>query len=276
MSAAVHTAAPGAARTHAEDAGGPPAVLLHALPFDASMWEGTARELRARGDHVLAVDLPGFGAAPAPEGPPSLDAVADALAAELDRQGIGAAVLAGCSLGGYTAMAFLRRHPHRVRGLALLAARGTADTAPAAEQRLRFADAVLDDAARERLVAATTPSLLGATTRARRPDLLDRVTGLALAAPPRSVAWTQRAVAARPDSTAVLGAAAVPALVVLGDEIELVRADEARLTAAALPQGRLAVLPGVGHLAPLEAPRETARLLAGLLARAGKGGAGAW
>ncbi|AXE27345.1 alpha/beta hydrolase [Streptomyces globosus] len=240
------------------------------------MWEGPARELRARGHRVLAVDQPGFGAAPAAQGPPSLDSVADALAAELDRQGIGSAVLAGCSLGGYTAMAFLRRHPHRVRGLALLAARGTADTAQAAEQRLRFADAFLDDAARGRLVAQTTPSLLGATTRRRRPDLLDRVTGLALAAPPQSVAWTQRALAARPDSTAVLRAAAVPALVVLGGEDELVAAAEARPVAAALPQGRLAVLPGVGHLAPLEAPRETARLLAGLLARAGKAGAGAW
>ncbi|MFJ2824012.1 alpha/beta fold hydrolase [Streptomyces toxytricini] len=276
MSPAVHAAAPGAGRPPAEDAGGPPVVLLHALPFDASMWDGTARELRARGHRVVAADQPGFGAAPPAQGPPSLDAVADTLAAELDRQGIAAAVLAGCSLGGYTAMAFLRRHPHRVRGLALLAARGTADTAQAAEQRRRFADAVLDDEARERLVAATTPSLLGATTRGRRPDLLGRVTRLALAAPPQSVAWTQRAVAARPDSTAVLRAAAVPALVAIGDEDELVSPDEARLTAAALPQGRLAILPGVGHLAPLEAPRETARLLAGLLARAGKAGAGAW
>ncbi|MFE2474656.1 alpha/beta fold hydrolase [Streptomyces sp. NPDC059389] len=251
-----------------------PLVLLHALPLDSSLWDGTARVLRAGGRRVLTPDLCGFGAAPLPHGsPPSLDAVADGLARELDRQGIGELALAGCSMGGYVAMAFLRRHPDRVRALALLAARGTADSDEAAGRRLRFADAVLDDSARAGLVAATTPSLLGATTRARRPHLTARVTGLALAARPRSVAWAQRAIAARTDSTAALRTADVPAVVVIGAEDELVSLDEACRTAEALPRGRLVVLPGVGHLAPLEAPEATAEILAGLLAAARTTGA---
>ncbi|ROQ95817.1 pimeloyl-ACP methyl ester carboxylesterase [Streptomyces sp. 2132.2] len=245
-----------------------PLALLHALPLDSSMWEATARELRARGRRVLTPDLCGFGSAPLPPGPPSLDAVADALARELDRQGIGEVALAGCSMGGYVAMAFLRRHPDRVRALALLAARSTADGAEAAARRLRFAEAVLDDSARPALVAATTPSLLGATTGARRPRLPARVTGLALAAPPGSVAWAQRAIAARTDSTAALRAADVPAVVVIGAEDALVSLDEACRTAEALGRGRLLVLPGVGHLAPLEAPEAVAGILSDLLAQA--------
>ncbi|WP_406184851.1 alpha/beta fold hydrolase [Streptomyces sp. NBC_01006] len=245
-----------------------PLVLLHALPLDSSLWDAAAAALRARGRRVLTPDQAGFGSAPLPQGSPSLDLVADGLARELDRQGIGEVALAGCSMGGYVAMAFLRRHPDRVRALALLAARGTADSAAAAGQRLRFADAILDDSARAGLVAATTPSLLGATTRARRPHLTARVTGLALAAPPRSVAWAQRAIAARTDSTATLRAADVPAVVVIGAEDELVSLEEACRTAKALPRGRLVVLPGVGHLAPLEAPEATAEILTGLLAQA--------
>ncbi|MGW8783430.1 alpha/beta fold hydrolase [Streptomyces sp. NPDC055796] len=245
-----------------------PLVLLHALPLDSSLWDGTARVLRAAGHQVLTPDQCGFGAAPPPDGPPSLDRVADGLARELDRQGIGEVALAGCSMGGYVAMAFLRRHPDRVRALGLLAARGTADSAAAAGRRLRFADAVLDEPARAGLVAATAPSLLGATTRARRPRLTARVGDLALAAPARSVAWAQRAIAARTDSTATLRAADLPAVVVIGAEDELVSLDEACRTAEALPRGRLVVLPGVGHLAPLEAPEATAEILAGLLAQA--------
>ncbi|MFJ3199578.1 alpha/beta fold hydrolase [Streptomyces sp. NPDC086989] len=263
-----HASGPGPHRGPDPDDGRLPVVLLHALPLDSSMWEGTARELRARGHRVLTPDQCGFGAAPLPDRAPSLDLVADDLARELDRQGIGAVALAGCSMGGYAAMAFLRRHPHRVRALALLAARSTADTPEAAAQRLRFAGAVLDDAARGPLVTATTPSLLGATSRARRPGLTARLTELALAAPPRAVAWAQRAIAARPDSAAVLRAAAVPAVVVIGAEDELVSLDEACATAGELPEGRLVALPGVGHLAPLEAPRATAEVLAGLLAQA--------
>ncbi|WP_030153700.1 alpha/beta fold hydrolase [Streptomyces sp. NRRL S-244] len=252
-----------------------PLVLLHALPLDSSLWDAAAGALRARGRRVLTPDQCGFGSAPPPHGSPSLDLVADGLARELDRQGIGEVALAGCSMGGYVAMAFLRRHPDRVRALALLAARGTADSAAAAGQRLRFAEAVLDDSARAGLVAATTPSLLGATTRARRPHLTARVTDLALAARPRSVAWAQRAIAARTDSTATLRAADVPAVVVIGAEDELVSLDEACRTAKALPRGRLVVLPGVGHLAPLEAPEATAEILTELLAHAESTAAGA-
>ncbi|MFI1889337.1 alpha/beta fold hydrolase [Streptomyces jumonjinensis] len=251
-----------------------PVVLLHALPLDSSMWEEAARGLRARGHRVLTPDQRGFGGAPPTDQSPSLDLVADDLARELDRQGIGAVALAGCSMGGYTAMAFLRRHPHRVHALALLAARSTADTAESAGARRRFADMVLDDSSRGRIVAGTAPSLLGATTRARQPRLLARVTDLALAARPHSVAWAQRAIAARTDSTAALRAADVPAVVVIGDEDELVSPDEARRTAMALPRGRLVTLPGVGHLAPLEAPDATLEILMDLLAHTETVGAG--
>ncbi|MFH0180595.1 alpha/beta fold hydrolase [Streptomyces cacaoi] len=247
---------------------GLPVVLLHALPLDASMWEGTAQGLRARTHHVIAFDQHGFGGAPLTDRSPSLDLVADDLARELDRQGVDGVALAGCSMGGYVAMSFLRRHPDRVRALALLAARGTADTAEAAERRRLFADLVLDDATRGPVVARTTPSLLGATTRARQPRLVARVADLAQAARPQSVAWAQRAIAARADSMATLRAAGVPAVVVIGDEDELVSADEARETAAALPYGRLVTLPGIGHLAPLEAPEAVAEILADLLAHA--------
>ncbi|MFD4376434.1 alpha/beta fold hydrolase [Streptomyces sp. NPDC058486] len=251
-------------------AAGPlPLVLLHALPLDASMWEVTARGLRAAGHRVLSLDLPGFGAAPPAAGPPSLDAFADHVARTLDRAGVHRAALAGCSLGGYVAMAFLRRHPDRVGALALLAARAATDTPEAAGQRLLFADRILDEAARPGLVTATSPALLGATTRARRPGLLARVTESALAARPESVAWAQRAVAARPDSTATLRGAHIPAVVVHGEEDTLVSTPESRHACAALPQGRYASLPGVGHLAPLEAPETVRLLLTELVRRAG-------
>lgn len=264
-----------ATRPGDEPPGRLPVVLLHALSLDSSMWDEAARGLRARGHRVIAFDQRGFGIAPPADGPPSLDLVADDLARELDRQGIGAVALVGCSMGGYVAMSFLRRHPHRVRALALLAVRACADTPEAAVQRRRFADLVLDDSVRDRIVADTTPALLGATTRARQPGLLAGVTDRAQAARQGSVAWAQHAIAARTDATAALHTADVPAVVVIGDEDELISLDEARDTAGALPRGRLVTLPGVGHLAPLEAPEATLEILTDLLAQAETGEAAA-
>ncbi|MFJ4623822.1 alpha/beta fold hydrolase [Streptomyces sp. NPDC088812] len=243
---------------------GTPIVLLHALPLDSSMWRAQTRALAARGHTVLALDQRGFGQEPLGSASPSLDVVADDLAAALDRRGIEHVVLVGCSMGGYTTMAFLRRHPGRVRALALLSTRATADSPEASARRRSFADGIRNTATRDRLVEATTPALLGATSRDRRPATLAEVLATAGAADPEAVAWAQEAIAARRDSLDVLQATDVPALVVVGDEDELVSVAEGRTAADALPRGKLVVLPGVGHLPPLEAPDPTTDLLTAL------------
>jgi pimeloyl-ACP methyl ester carboxylesterase len=242
-----------------------PVVLLHALPLSSAMWQEQAAALRARGHTVITPDQRGFGTVPLGTAQPSLDTVADDLAVLLDERGIGQVTLVGCSMGGYAAMAFLRRHPHRVRALALFAARAGADRPQAAAERLKFADLMLDDATRDHVVARTTPLLLGATTRARRPDLVDQIMTMTKAAAPEAVAWAQRAIAARPDSLPVLRSTDVPAVVVTGEEDELVSLEEATSTADALPRGRLITVPGAGHLQPLEAPHYVTDLLTTLL-----------
>lgn len=242
-----------------------PVVLLHALSLHASMWEAQEHALRALGHPVLAVDQRGFGETPLGDSPPSLDVIADDLARTLDEHGMDRAVLAGSSMGGYAAMAFLRRFPGRVAGLALLAARATADDPEAAARRLQFAELVQDPAHRPVIVERVSPLLLADTTRADHPELLARVLADAHAADPAALAWAQRAIAARPDSTDVLRAARMPALVIAGAQDALVTPQESRHVADVLPQARLITLPRAGHLPPLEAPAEVTHALRGLL-----------
>ncbi|MFJ9418671.1 alpha/beta fold hydrolase [Streptomyces sp. NPDC101227] len=232
----------------------PTVVLLHALSLDSSMWRPQRHALERRGLRVLAFDQRGFGGAPLGADPPSLDTVAEDLAAALDAGGHGRVVLVGSSMGGYVAMRFLRHHAHRVDGLVLTGTRASADSAAAAAGREGFARTMTDDRLRPELIAKTTPLLLGATTRAERPEVLTRLLDEVTAASPAAVAWAQRAVAARPDSFDVLRATTVPALVIAGAEDELVPPDEAQRMAAALPRGRLVTVERAGHLTPLEAP----------------------
>ncbi|MGW3950971.1 alpha/beta fold hydrolase [Streptomyces sp. NPDC004752] len=239
-------------------------VLLHALPLDSSMWRAQVQDLGALGHRVLAVDQRGFGGRPLGDAAPSLDAVADDLAKTLDRENLDQVVLAGCSMGGYAVLAFLRRHPGRVRALALLSTRAEADTAQSAARRRAFAVAMRDPAARNRLVETTTPVLLGATSSSRNPSLPGELLLTAKSADPEAVAWAQEAIADRRDSLDVLRTTDVPALVVAGEEDELVSLAESQAAADALPHGRLVVLPEVGHLPPLEDPDTVTRLLAGL------------
>jgi pimeloyl-ACP methyl ester carboxylesterase len=109
---------------HVERRGsGRPLLLLHGLGGDWRVWSPVLDALAAARE-VLAVDLPGFGASPALDGgsPPTPARLAAAVAAELDRQGLGSVDVAGNSLGGWVALELARLG--RARSVAAIAPAG--------------------------------------------------------------------------------------------------------------------------------------------------------
>jgi pimeloyl-ACP methyl ester carboxylesterase len=228
-----------------------PLLLVHAFPLSSAMWD----DVRAGLDQpLLTPDLPGFGGRPALESGPDLDAYADDLAEQLDAQGISRIVLGGLSLGGYVAMAFMRRHADRVNGLILADTKAGTDPEAGRANRERIAATVLADRAPDVLLSDVFPALLGKTTTAQQPDVVARVRSLVEASDPEGVAWAQRAMAARPDSLPSLHDVEVPALVIVGDEDVLSPVAEAQTMLDALPDARLVVVPGAGHLTAMESP----------------------
>ena len=247
---------------------GRPLVLLHAFPLSSAMWleqrNGLASHCR-----VITPDQRGFGGSPLGTDPPDLDLAADDVASLLDKLDLERVALGGLSMGGYVAMAFLRRHPDRVQALLLADTKATADPEAARANRERIAASVEADEASTVLVDEVLPTLLGSTTVARRPLVAGRVRGLVQAAPAPAVAWAQRAMAPRPDSFATLQAFDRPALVVVGEEDALSPPADAEAMAAALPHGRLVRVPEAGHLTAVETPEAFNAAVAGFLAELG-------
>lgn len=244
---------------------GEPLLLLHAFPLSGRMW-GPQMEALAGRWRLLVPDFSGFGASePTPEICRMADMAADAVAL-LDHHAINRVVLCGLSMGGYAALAFAEIHPDRLRGLVLAHTRAGADSPEARDRRLATARDVLEKGSGI-LVDTAAPKLLGATTRSSRPDLLDRVGAWVSEAPPQGVAAAQRGMAERPDRTSGLAGIAVPTLVVLGEEDELVPPEESRRMAEAIPGAETAVLAECGHLGNLERPADFNGALGGFLAR---------
>ena len=146
---------------HVREAGaGRPVVLMHAFPLSSAMW---LEQRNALGDRcrVITPDLRGFGGSPLGDDEPSLDAMADDVAAMLDGLELDRVVLGGLSMGGYVAMAFLRRHAGRVAALVLADTKATADAPEAAANRERIAARLRSDDSSDVLVEDVLPSLLG-------------------------------------------------------------------------------------------------------------------
>jgi pimeloyl-ACP methyl ester carboxylesterase len=254
----------GAGIAYDDEGRGHAILLFHAFPLARWMWEAQARAL-APSFRVVRMDARGFGESAPSEGALTMDAIADDGARLLDRLGIEGAVVGGCSMGGYAALAFARRHPGRLVGLYLQDTKAPPDTDEARASRKALAARVLAEGA-SAAAESMLPRLLGETTHRDRPTVVARVRERILGARPEAIAAALGGLGAREDSRPTLRTIRVPTLVVVGEEDALTPPVEAEAMAAAIAGARLVRVPGAGHLANLEAPAAVNEALAAFLA----------
>jgi len=231
---------------------GPALLLLHAFPLGLFMWEPQVAALAAT-HRVIRFDARGFGGSSPGTGPLTMERIADDGAALLDHLGVDAATVMGCSMGGYAALAFVRRHPRRLRGLVLQDTRAGADGDEARAGRATLATKVLAEGA-SAAAAAFLPKLVGETSQREQPALVARLRERILATSPQAIAAALHGLAARPDSRPTLADVQVPTLVIVGAEDVLTPPAESEAMAAAIRGARLELVPRAGHLANLEQP----------------------
>jgi len=241
---------------------GTPVVLLHGFPLDRTLWDEQVAALGSR-FRLIVPDLRGFGASKAPPDPVSMDRFADDTASLLDHLRVRQAVIAGLSMGGYVAFAFARRHAPRALGYVFCDTKAAPDSPEAragradlAELALRHGMAPIADRMIPRLLA---PSSLA------RPDLVDRVRRIILAAPVDGVRGALLGMANRPDSTPTLQTLRAPTLFIVGAQDTLSPPAEAGAMCDRVPGARRVVIPDAGHLSPLENPPAVNAALADFL-----------
>lgn len=257
-----------------DEGGGTPLVLIHGFPLSRGVWEPQVESFRVA-HRVVAPDLRGFGTSP-PRGAAtsravSMESYADDVAELLGELGIGSAVVAGHSMGGYVAFALARRHPELLAGLVLVATRAGADSPEAATGRRAAAEKVRQEG-REgvaALVEGMVPKMLA--PGADDPDLLEAVRRFMASATPEGTIGALLGMAERPDSTPLLGEIEVPTLVVTGADDTLIQPAESEAMAAAIPDARLEILPDAGHLVAYEQPEAFDRVLGEWLEATGLG-----
>ncbi len=235
---------------------GDPVLFLHGYPLSGAMWDPVVDRL-ADGWRCIVPDLRGMGGSEA--GPvDGIATYADDAAKLLDALGeTRPVVVVGMSMGGYVAFALCRAHPERVRALVLVDTRAEADSEEAARGRLDTAEkvskegsAVIADEMVAKLFAPGAPEEMKARWR-----------GVIASTSPEGVAAALRAMAERPDSTATLRALGRPVLAVVGEEDTITPVKDARRMVETSGDAALEIVPGAGHMAPVERPEPVASAL---------------
>jgi pimeloyl-ACP methyl ester carboxylesterase len=238
---------------------GPPVVLLHPFPCDHEFWNPVAGALDSRYRLILP-DLRGHGDSEIGEGPALMQKHASDIARVLDAGGVGKAVFVGCSIGGYILFEFWRRYRERVSALALCDTRPQADTAEGRANRLKAAGAVLEQGT-EPFIESMIPKLMGRTTVATRPDLVDAARAMMRKMSAEDVSLVLQGMAERPDSVADLKSINVPTLIVIGEEDVLSTVADGELMRQNIARSQLKVIPKAGQYAPWEQPEAVGTVL---------------
>ncbi len=243
---------------------GPALVFVHGL---SGCWANWLEQLPvlARERRVVALDLPGFGSSPMPEGEVSIAGYARLLDALLGELGVGAAAFVGNSMGGFIAAELAIASPQRVERLALVSAAGLSTYG---DPRVTRAFPTLMRA--DRLLAANAAWVASKSdTVARRARLRDAVLWLVVRHPsriPAALAAEQIRGAGKPgflhalravleyDLRERLAEVACPTLVVWGDSDRLISVEDADVFVELIPGARKVVFEETGHMAMLERP----------------------
>jgi len=230
---------------------GPALLFLHAFPLDASQWDHQVAAFSGK-YRCLRPDMYGFGSSPPPPPGMTLDDYAVAVWEAMDARGVQSCAVIGLSIGGYVALAMLRKGlAARMTALALCDTRAGADSEQARSDRLALAERVRRDGSVAEVEQTYVPRLLSPAAMAEA-HILDPVRGRIRRATPAGAAAALEAMAARPDSTPLLASLTVPTLVLVGSQDVATPPSESELLAATIPGARLEVLEGAGHLTNLE------------------------
>jgi pimeloyl-ACP methyl ester carboxylesterase len=230
---------------------GPPAVLIHGYPLDHRMWLDVLASPLAQQRTLCAVDLRGHGASPwAGDDAHAIELFADDVAAVIASLPAAAADVVALSMGGYVALALYERHPGRVRSLALVDTRAAADGETGKAGRQAAMEAAVTSGRRalaEAMIERLVPAEADLLVKARIATMIE---GL----PVETIIADLRGLRDRADRNWLLPKIAVPVLVVVGERDTLTPPSEARTMASAIPGARFVIVPGAGHMVPIEAP----------------------
>lgn len=237
---------------YAQTGEGPDLLLIHGFPNDMDTWLPVLPALAAH-YRVTRINLPGTnGSTPMPQGSESLEYMAAEILRLLGSLGVSNTLLAGHSMGGYTALTLHALAPHMVRGLALVHSLAAADTEEKKKARQKSIRLLRNGPEGKRLfLTAMAQNLFGLKDSAA---LRKQVVAAGMQLSANALAAFYTAIMQRSDKRPILGSLRCPIAYICGTE------DSATPYALALsecllpPVCTLHTLRGAGHMSMLEDP----------------------
>jgi pimeloyl-ACP methyl ester carboxylesterase len=163
-------------------------------------------------------------------------------------------------MGGYIAQAFAKKHPGDLLGLVLIDTKSEADNAEGKEKRNKMIESVRAGGSKA-ASDAMFPNMIS-PEHAKDPGIALPLREMMEACPAKTIEHALVAMRDREDYTSILPSIATPTLLIVGERDALSTKPTMEAMHRAIPLSKLVVVPGAGHLTPVEAPEDVSRAIA--------------
>ncbi|MBA55393.1 MAG: alpha/beta hydrolase [Pseudomonadales bacterium] len=238
-----------------------PIVLLHGTSASLHTWDGWVAEL-SKTRRVIRFDLLGFGlTGPAADGNYQIDAYVDFVIDVMDALKVDQFVLGGNSLGGSIAWRTASAHPRRGEKLILVDSGGypfQADSMPIAFviSQTPVLNQIMEYTLPRSAVEASVKDVYGDPSLVTA-ELVDRYFDLSLREGNRGALRERFAQLEYTDHSDLVRNLQQPTLVLWGSEDHLIPTSIAKRFEEDLPNGKLVMFDGLGHVPHEENPAST-------------------
>ena len=247
------------------DSSNQPIIFIHGFPFDLSMWKQQVKTLSSD-FYCITYDIRGLGSSLVGDGQFTLEMFVDDLFGVIEELKLNKPVLCGLSMGGYIALRAIERDEIKFRALILCDTKSSADND---ETRLKRAAGIkkINTEGVQKYVSEFIPNCFAEESIEKLGSEYRSILENSMKYHPAGIKGCLIAMTGRTDTTSYLSKIKIPVLLLCGEKDKLTPPDVMKEMTDKITNSEFHIVPGAGHISPVENPEFLNEKIFGFLKR---------
>lgn len=235
-----------------EESNKPSIIFIQGFPFDQTMWYNQIEEFSKY--NCITYDLRGVGESYIGDGQYTMEFYVEDLFSIISQLGLEKPILCGLSKGGYIALRAVERNQDLFSGLILCNTKSDSEND---ERKITHSESInlINTQGLGKYIDNFITDCFADETLKTNEDLFKSIYHQANKNYPLGVKGSILAMMTRTSTTNILTKIKIPTLVISGEKDKLIETSIMKAMAEKIPGAEFAVIPNVGHIAPLEKPK---------------------
>lgn len=240
-----------------------PIIFIHGFPFDHNMWNNQAEALSLN-YFCVSYDIRGLGESSVGDGQYTMEMLADDLLDIIEKAKLYKPILCGLSMGGYIAQRVVEKNVNLFSSLILCDTKSAADDNDA---KIKRAEGIkkINESGVKKFVEGFISNCFAEESKSK--PIYKETLNRSLSFSPAGVKGCLLAMTGRTDTTEFLSVIKSPVLLICGEKDKLTPPFIMEQMAESIADSELHIIPGAGHITPLEKPEMFNKILKDFLSR---------